>query len=144
MNLKFLCISYFVSFMTFLFGTNWLLFFILFIFNVIHIILCIIYKKVLIKKSSLNILNVLIKIICTWLLILLSFLLVVGFEIMETIVNIDLSFTYLLGWLVLISSIIHEMKHIITVLVNVGIDVPSILVNKINKVDKIFDESDDL
>lgn len=63
---------------------------------------------------------------------------------METIVNIDLSFTYLLGWLVLISSIIHEMKHIITVLVNVGIDVPSILVNKINKVDKIFDESDDL
>ena len=61
-------------------------------------------------------------------MVLIAFLIPVGFKELGQIINIDLSITIFLGWFVLASLIINEFRSVLENLVEAGCKVPKILI----------------
>ena len=80
------------------------------------------------KENSFKGLLGIIKKMCYWIIILISFIIPVCFKELGKIINIDLSITIYLGWFVLASLIINECRSIIENLIEAGCNVPYILI----------------
>lgn len=70
-----------------------------------------------------------IKKLCSWILLFISFILPLGFEELGQIMNINFQMTQLLGWLTLVSLIINEVRSILENLVSIGCKIPSVFSN---------------
>mgnify|MGYP000408774537 FL=1 len=78
-------------------------------------------------------------------LIIASFSITAGFTELGSILGMDLGVTTLLGWFVLASLLVNEARSICENLVEMGVNVPTILVKGLQAANRVVnqDEMDD-
>lgn len=118
--------------LTSLFGIEWILFLGYLILNIFDYITGTLKAKVSKSENSNKGLFGIIKKICYWILILISFLISYLLVQIGAKLNIDLNFVMLFGWFTLACLIINESRSIIENLVEIGIEVPAILTKGLN------------
>ena len=75
-----------------------------------------------------------------WIMVLVAFSMSAIFIDLGETINVDLGITTLLGWFVLGSLIINEIRSILENLVEAGYNVPAILINGLEVADKIINK----
>lgn len=78
-----------------------------------------------------------------WLMIMVSFGASAAFVEVGKIINLDLGVTTLLGWFVLASLLINEARSICENLVEMGVNVPTILVKGLQAANRVVNQEDD-
>lgn len=76
-------------------------------------------------------------------MILVAFAMSTLFIEIGTVINIDLGVTTLLGWFVLASLAINEIRSILENLVEAGFNVPNVLINGLEVADKIINKENE-
>lgn len=134
-------ISIIGSIITSIIGPHWVLFLGYLLLNLFDYITGTIKSKINKVESSSKGLIGIIKKICYWILIAVSFLL--SFLLIEigNYININLEFIMLIGWFTLICLFINETRSIIENLVEIGISVPNFLTNALEIYNKIIEET---
>jgi len=125
-------ISIFGATLTSILGAEWILFAGYLILNILDYITGTIKSKITKKESSNKGLIGIIKKICYWILIAISFLISYLLVHLGNKININLEFIMLFGWFTLTCLIINETRSILENLVEVGIKVPSFLSKGLN------------
>lgn len=108
-------------------GTHWILFLGYLILNIFDYITGTIKSKINKEESSNKGLIGIVKKICYWILIVVSFLVSYLLVDIGTYININLEFVMSFGWFNLICLFINEARSIIENLVKIGIKVPDFL-----------------
>lgn len=116
-----------VAILSYVLGDHWVLFAAFLGFNVIDWITGWAKSRLAGKVSSISGLKGVLKKLCYWLMILVSFGSSAVFVEIGKVLGIDLGITSLLGWFVLSSLIINELRSIIENFVEMGADVPHFL-----------------
>ena len=125
-----------VVFLNFIFGEHWILFALFLLFNVIDLITGWM-KAIMTKKvNSVTGFKGILKKLGYWIMILIAFLASITFVEIGKTLGIDLGVTKLLGWFVLASLTINELRSIVENFVEVGYNVPAILTTGLEKVQK--------
>lgn len=78
-----------------------------------------------------------------WLMIMVSFGASAAFVEVGKIINLDLGVTILLGWFVLASLLVNEARSICENLVEMGVNVPTILVKGLQAANRVVNQEDD-
>lgn len=88
-----------------------------------------------------------VKKVGNWLIVFSAFLLSYAFKELGILLNIDMSIASVLGWFVLISLTVNEIRSILENLVQCGIKIPVILISGLkvfnDKIDKLCETSED-
>ena len=129
-----------IAFFSMIFGEHWILFAIFLLFNVVDYITGWMKDKMANKISSTVGLIGILKKLGYWIMIMVSFLASVLFIEIGNTLGIDLGITTLLGWFVLASLTINELRSIIENLVETGYNIPNILTKGLEVADKIINE----
>ncbi|WP_279160289.1 phage holin family protein [Thomasclavelia cocleata] len=129
-----------IAFFSMIFGEHWILFAIFLLFNVVDYITGWMKAKMANKISSTVGLIGILKKLGYWIMIMVSFLASVLFIEIGNTLGIDLGITTLLGWFVLASLTINELRSIIENLVETGYNIPNILTKGLEVADKIINE----
>lgn len=129
-----------IAFFSMIFGEHWILFAIFLLFNVVDYITGWMKAKMANKINSTAGLIGILKKLGYWIMILVSFLASVLFIEIGNTLGIDLGITTLLGWFVLASLTINELRSIIENLVETGYNIPNILTKGLEVADKIINE----
>ena len=116
-----------IAFLSFIFGEHWILFAIFLLFNVIDYITGWMKSKMSNKINSVVGVMGLLKKLGYWIIIMISFLASVLFIEIGNTLGINLEITTLLGWFVLASLAINELRSIVENLVEAGYNIPMIL-----------------
>lgn len=130
-----------VTVLTALFGQYWFLFALFLLFNIIDWLTGWYKARVQQKESSKVGLRGLMKKVGYWAIILIGFTMPLAFIHIGQIIGIDLSVLQLIGWFVLASLMINELRSIVENLVESGYDVPIILVKGLAITEKIIENS---
>ncbi|WP_455682849.1 phage holin family protein [Thomasclavelia sp.] len=134
--------SLFITLMVTLLGEHWLLFVVYLILNIIDTLTG--WAKARIQKiesSKIGLIGI-IKKMCCWIIVLLGFLIPICFQELGMIIGVDLSITVLLGWFVLASLVVNEIRSIIENLVESGVKVPEILIRGLERISKKLESED--
>lgn len=125
--------------LTSVFGIEWILFFGYLVLNIFDYITGTIKSKVNNTESSNKGLIGIIKKVCYWILICISFL--ISFLLVQVgiKINFNLDFVVFFGWFTLVCLIINETRSIIENLIEIGINVPSFLTKGLDIYTKIID-----
>ena len=129
-----------VTFLTFVFGEHWALFALFLFFNIIDYITGWMKSRLNKKENSVKGLQGVIKKLGYWIMIMISFASSVLFIEIGNTLGIDLGITTLLGWFVLASLAINEIRSIVENLVEAGYKVPKMLTNGLEVADKIINQ----
>ena len=78
-----------------------------------------------------------------WLMIMVAFGASAAFVEVRKIINLDLGVTTLLGWFVLASLLVNEARSICENLVEMGVNVPTILVKGLQAANRVVNQEDD-
>lgn len=79
-----------------------------------------------------------------WIMIGLAFLMAYIFDMLgQDFLGLDLSFLLILGWFVLASLLINEIRSILENLVEIGCTVPEILIKGLAVTDKLINQAQD-
>lgn len=118
--------------LTSFFGIEWILFLGYLILNILDYVTGTIKSKVTHTESSNKGLLGILKKVCYWILIGISFL--ISYLLMQLggKLNINLEFIMIFGWFTLACLIINESRSIIENLIEIGIEVPEILTKVLN------------
>ena len=108
-------------------GVHWMLFLGYLILNILDYITGTIKSKIKKQESSNRGLIGILKKVCYWILIGVSFLVSYLLVQIGSYININLDFVMLFGWFTLTCLIINETRSIIENFVEIGIKVPSFL-----------------
>lgn len=127
---------------TYFFGEHWMLFGIFLLFNVADYITGIMKSRLAKKENSQKGLYGILKKIGYWLMILVSFAAGAWFISIGELVGIDLQITKLLGWFVLASLTVNELRSILENFVEAGYDVPKVLVDGLEVANKAFNKGE--
>lgn len=127
-----------VAALSYIFGVHWPLFAIFLLFNVIDYITGVMKSRMAKKENSQKGLQGIIKKLGYWLMIFLAFAAGYWFIAMGELLGIDLHITQLLGWFVLASLTINELRSILENFVEAGYNVPRILVDGLEVADKMI------
>ncbi len=120
-------ISIISSTLTSIFGIEWVLFIGYLILNLVDYLTGTIKARIKkVENSNKGLLGILKK-VCYWVLIGISFLISYLLMQLGSKLNINLEFIMLFGWFTLACLIINECRSIIENLIEIGIDVPVIL-----------------
>ena len=129
-----------VAVLSYILGPHWMLFMLFLAFNVVDWITGWMKSRLAHKESSSAGWKGVLKKLGYWLMIAVAFGASIAFIEIGTVIGIDLQITTLLGWFVLASLIVNEIRSILENLVEMGYDVPKILIkglevanNAINK-----------
>lgn len=133
-------LSIIVTTLTSILGTEWILFAGYLILNILDYITGTIKAKIVKKESSNKGLVGIIKKICYWILIGISFLISYLLVQLGNKININLEFIMLFGWFTLTCLIINEARSIIENLVEIGIKVPNFLITGLNSYSNILEK----
>ena len=134
-----------VAVLSYALGPHWFLFAIFLLLNVFDWITGWIKSKKTGKTSSKAGLWGIMKKFGYWMLIIASFSITAGFTELGSILGMDLGVTTLLGWFVLASLLVNEARSICENLVEMGINVPTVLVKGLQAANRVVnqDEMDD-
>ena len=134
-----------VAVLSYVLGPHWFLFAIFLLLNVFDWITGWIKSKKTGKTSSKAGLWGIMKKFGYWMLIIASFSITASFTELGSILGMDLGVTTLLGWFVLASLLVNEARSICENRVEMGINMPTILVKGLQAANRVVnqDEMDD-
>lgn len=130
-----------IAALSYIFGASWPLFGIFLLFNIIDYITGIMKSKMAQKENSTKGWQGVMKKLGYWLMVFIAFAAGYWFIAMGQLLGIDLHITQLLGWFVLASLTINEMRSILENFVEAGFDVPKILVKGLEVANKAINEA---
>lgn len=129
-----------VAVLSYVFGPHWILFAGFLALNVADWISGWIKSRILNKTSSKTGWKGVLKKLGYWIMVLVAFgASTIFVEIGETI-GIDLGVTVLLGWFVLASLLVNELRSIVENFVEAGFNVPTVLIKGLEVANKVVNE----
>lgn len=132
-----------VAVLSFILGEHWMLFVAFMLLNVADWITGWMKSRMTKKENSVKGWKGVLKKLGYWIMIMVAFgASAIFIEIGETI-GVDLRVTTFLGWFVLASLIINELRSIIENFVEAGFNVPSILINGLEVADKMVNKEEE-
>ena len=132
-----------IAALTLVFGEHWFLFAAFLALNVIDWITGWMKSRMNKKENSVRGWKGVLKKLGYWLMVLVAFLAAQLFIEIGITIGVDLGVTTLLGWFVLASLLVNELRSIVENFVEAGFDVPRILVEGLEVADKVVNAVED-
>ena len=132
-----------IAFLTFVFGEHYFLFVAFLVLNVIDWLTGWMKSRINKTENSVRGWKGVLKKLGYWLMILTAFLSATLFIEIGIVLNIDLGITTLLGWFVLASLIVNELRSIVENFVEAGFDVPKVLSQGLEVANKVINDDND-
>ena len=132
-----------VAFLSLILGKYWYLFVLFLVLNIIDYLTGWVKSKLLKKINSNAGLRGVIKKLGYWIMILVAFISSAFFIQIGTVLGIDLHITTALGYFVLASLTINEIRSILENLVEAGYNVPTVLTKGLEVADNIINQKED-
>ena len=134
-----------IALLTTVLGEHWYLFALFLVLNIIDWVTGWMKARLAKKENSNNGWTGVLKKIGYWLMIMVAFVAAAGFIEIGKVIGIDLGITTLLGWFVLASLIVNEIRSILENFVEAGYTVPKVLIKGLEVADKVInkDESEE-
>lgn len=129
-----------IAFLSFIFGEHWILFALFLLFNVIDYITGWMKSRLNKKENSVKGLQGVLKKLGYWIMIMISFSASVLFIEIGNTLGINLEITTLLGWFVLASLAINELRSIVENLVEAGYNIPTVLTKGLEVADNVINK----
>lgn len=131
-----------VAFLTFIFGEHWVLFALFLLFNVIDYLTGWMKSRLNRKENSVKGWQGVLKKLGYWIMIMIAFAASVLFIEIGNTLGVDLGITTLLGWFVLASLAINELRSIAENLVEAGYNIPNALTKGLEVADKLVNKEE--
>ena len=132
-----------VAVLSFIFGEHWMLFAVFLIFNIADWITGWMKSYLNHKENSNAGFKGIVKKLVYWLMILVAFLAGYWFIEIGKVLGVDLQITTLLGWFVLATLTVNEIRSILENFVEAGFKVPAVLVKGLEVADKVINQQED-
>lgn len=121
--------------MTNIFGIQWILFGGYLLLNVLDFITGCIKARINKTESSIIGLKGIIKKVCYWLLILVSFLSAYMLNTIGELIGFNIEYVIFFGWFTLACLLINEIRSVLENLTEIGIEIPEFLIKGLQIVD---------
>lgn len=131
-----------VAVLSFVFGEHWILFAIFLLFNVADWLTGWMKSRMAGKENSMKGWQGVLKKLGYWLMILVAFAASAVFIEIGNTLGIDLGITTLLGYFVLASLLVNELRSILENFVEAGYNVPTVLVKGLEVADKVVNQEE--
>lgn len=131
-----------VAVLSYIFGEHWILFALFLAFNVADWITGWMKSRIAGKENSQAGWKGVLKKLGYWLMIMVSFGASAIFVEIGDVLSIDLGVTVLLGWFVLASLLVNEIRSICENFVEAGFDVPEILIKGLEVADQAINREE--
>ena len=132
-----------VAVLSYILGEHWILFLALLLLNVGDWLTGWMKSRLAGKENSVAGWRGVLKKLGYWLMVMVAFGASAVFIEIGKVIGINLGITTLLGWFVLASLIINEIRSILENFVEAGYNVPAILVNGLKVADKVVNQEND-
>ena len=129
-----------IAAMTYVFGEHWYLFAIFLLFNIADWVTGWMKSRMAGVENSVAGLKGVVKKLGYWLMVLIAFAAGAWFIDIGRLLGIDLQITKLLGWFVLASLTVNELRSVLENFVEAGYNVPQVLVKGLEVADKAFNK----
>ena len=129
-----------VAVLSFMFGEHWILFAIFLLFNVADWLTGWMKSRMAGKENSVKGWQGVLKKLGYWLMILVAFAASAVFIEIGNTLGMDLGITTLLGYFVLASLLVNELRSILENFVEAGYNVPTVLVRGLEVADKVVNQ----
>ena len=129
-----------VAVLSFVFGEHWILFAIFLLFNVADWLTGWMKSRMAGKENSVKGWQGVLKKLGYWLMILVAFAASAVFIEIGNTLGMDLGITTLLGYFVLASLLVNELRSILENFVEAGYNVPTVLVRGLEVADKAVNQ----
>lgn len=127
-----------IAFLSFIFGEHWILFALFLVFNIIDWLTGWMKSRITKKENSVKGWQGILKKIGYWMMILVAFGSSVIFMEVGKTLGVDLGITTMLGFFVLASLLVNEIRSILENFVEAGFKVPNVLVKGLEVADKVI------
>ena len=131
-----------VAVLSFVFGEHWILFAIFLLFNVADWLTGWMKSRMAGKENSVKGWQGVLKKLGYWLMILVAFAASAVFIEIGNTLGMDLGVTTLLGYFVLASLLVNELRSILENFLEAGYNVPNILVKGLEVADKVVNQDE--
>lgn len=131
-----------VAVLTYIFGEHWILFAMFLAFNIVDWLTGWMKSRMAHKENSMAGWKGVLKKLGYWMMVMVAFGASAVFVEIGNAIGIDLGVTALLGWFVLASLIVNEIRSILENFVEAGFNVPAILVKGLEVADKAINKED--
>lgn len=131
-----------VAVLSYILGEHWILFVAFLLLNIVDWITGWMKSRIAGKENSTAGWKGVLKKLGYWLMIMVAFGASAVFIEIGRSIGIDLGITTLLGWFVLASLLINEIRSIVENFVEAGFNVPRILITGLEVADKIVNKED--
>lgn len=132
-----------IAVLTMFFGKHWPLFALFLLLNIIDWITGWMKSYIAKKENSVKGWKGVLKKLGYWLMILVAFVASYIFIDIGNVLGIDLGITTLLGWFVLASLLVNELRSIIENFVEAGYNVPSVLTKGLEVANKVINQEEE-
>lgn len=131
-----------VAILSFVFGEHWILFAIFLLFNIADWLTGWMKSRMAGKENSVKGWQGVLKKLGYWLMILVAFATSAVFIEIGNTLGMDLGITTLLGYFVLASLLVNELRSILENFVEAGYNVPTVLVKGLEVADKVVNQEE--
>ena len=131
-----------VAVLSFVFGEHWILFAIFLLFNIADWLTGWMKSRMAGKENSMKGWQGVLKKLGYWLMILVAFAASAVFIEIGNTLGMDLGITTLLGYFVLASLLVNELRSILENFVEAGYNVPTVLVRGLEVADKVVNQEE--
>ena len=131
-----------VAILSFVFGEHWILFAIFLLFNIADWLTGWMKSRMAGKENSVKGWQGVLKKLGYWLMILVAFAASAVFIEIGNTLEMDLGVTTLLGYFVLASLLVNELRSILENFVEAGYNVPTVLVKGLEVADKVVNQDE--
>ena len=131
-----------VAVLSFVFGEHWILFAIFLLFNIADWLTGWMKSRMAGKENSVKGWHGVLKKLGYWLMILVAFAASAVFIEIGNTLGMDLGITTLLGYFVLASLLVNELRSILENFVEAGYNVPTVLVKGLEVADKVVNQEE--
>lgn len=132
-----------IAILSVIFGEHWYLFALFLLLNIADWITGWLKSRIMKKESSVAGWKGVLKKVGYWLMILVAFAAAAGFIEIGNTIGVDLGITTLLGYFVLASLIVNELRSIVENFTEAGFNVPSILIRGLAVADKLINNEEE-
>lgn len=132
-----------VAVLSYILGEHWILFVAFLLLNVADWLTGWMKSRMAGKENSVRGWKGVLKKLGYWLMIMVAFGASAVFIEIGVVIGIDLGITTLLGWFVLASLLINEIRSILENFVEAGFNVPNILIKGLEVADKVVNKETD-
>ena len=132
-----------IAVLSMVFGEHWYLFALFLLLNIADWVTGWMKSRIMKKENSVKGWQGVLKKIGYWIMITFAFMVAAGLIEIGEIIGVDLQITTLLGWFVLASLLINEIRSILENFVEAGFNVPIILIKGLEVADKVVNKDGD-